>query len=110
MKILHASMGVMALILLHACSDKPTRADASQKVTPQTAPSQMAAGKSDTAKVHLINTPRAKNTDGKLSVPEAQIIRELYNSGCLIEEIELNRRKQQMKITCVNDAPYSSSI
>jgi hypothetical protein len=105
MKILHASMGVMALILLQACSDKPTKATVSQ-----TAPSQTVAGKSDTAKVHLINTSRTKNTDGKLSVPEAQIIRELYNSGCLIEEIELNRRKQQMKITCVNDAPYSSSI
>jgi len=105
MKILHASMGFIALILLQACSDQPTKTAATQ-----TAAEKTAVEKSKTDKVHLINTSSAKNTDRQLSVPEAQIIRELYNSGCLIEEIELNRRKQQMKISCVNDAPYSSSL
>ena len=100
MKTLYASMGIIALILLQACSSQPT----------QSKTSQTAADKSDAGKTHLINTSSVTDTNQKLSVPEAQIIRELYQSGCLIEEIELNRRKQQMKITCANDKPLSSSI
>jgi len=37
---------------------------------------------------------------------EAQIIRELHQSGCLIEQFELNRIKQQIRISCApNDIP-----
>ena len=111
MKILHASMGIIALILLQSCSSQPA----------QTKTSQTTTGKADVDKSHLINTslktdavkPRVNNplnASQQLSIPEMQIIRELYQSGCLIEEIELNRRKQQLRIVCANDKPFRSSI
>ncbi len=39
----------------------------------------------------------------QLITPETQIIRELYHAGCLIEDIELDRRKQNMHISCAKD-------
>lgn len=36
----------------------------------------------------------------KYNVPEMLIIRELYQSGCLIKRLELNRRKKSMQISC----------
>jgi hypothetical protein len=39
----------------------------------------------------------------QLVVPEMQIIRELYQSGCFIEQLELNRRKQNMRIGCARE-------
>jgi len=44
------------------------------------------------------------------TVPEAEIIRALYQSGCIIDEIEIDRRKQHMRISCINDKPFSFSI
>jgi len=34
-------------------------------------------------------------------IPEMDIIREMYESGCLIKELELNRRQQNLRISCV---------
>ena len=104
MKFLYASVGVITLLLLQACSNQPEKNETSQAATVNT---------------NADNSPRvinaslktgALNPDDYFSVPEAQIIRELYQSGCLIEEIELNRRKQHMRISCANDKPFSSSI
>jgi len=39
----------------------------------------------------------------QLTTPETQIIRELYHAGCLIEDFELDRRKQNMHISCARD-------
>ena len=104
MKILHVTVGVIVFILLQACSNQPAKNKTSQTAT---------------VKANTDNSPRIINTSLKtgvinqhddFSVPEVQIIRELYQSGCLIEEIELNRRKQQMLISCANDKPFNSKI
>jgi len=97
MKIQYTSMGIIVLILLQACSSQPTQSNASEK-TP------------DAGKSRLINASFKADPSQQLSVPEVQIICELYQSGCLIEEIKLNRRKQQMTISCVNDETNRSSI
>ena len=39
----------------------------------------------------------------QLTTPETQIIRELYHAGCVIEDFELDRRKQNMHISCAKD-------
>ena len=111
MKLLHTSAGIVALILLHACSSQPAQDKASQTTTgaavdnkPLLINTSLKAG----AAQHDINYPL--NARQQLSVPEAQIIRELYQSGCLIEEVEINRRVQHMRISCANDKPFSSSI
>ncbi len=100
MKIQYTSMGIIVLILLQACSSQPTQSNASE--TSEKIP--------DAGKSQLINASFKADPSQQLSVPEVQIIRELYQSGCLIEEIKLNRRKQQMTISCVNDEANRSSI
>lgn len=111
MKLLHTSVGIITLIFLQACSSQPT----------QSKTSQATAGPAIDDKPLLVNTiqktgsvqpgvSQSLNTKQQLSVPEAQIIRELYQSGCLIEEVEINRRVQHMRISCANDKSFSSSI
>ena len=36
---------------------------------------------------------------------ETQIIKELHAAGCLIENFEMNRRKQNLRISCVKEKP-----
>ncbi len=84
MKIMLMVMGVFALVLLQACGGQPTKAEVETKDN----------GKSP------VNTTLHHE---KLTVPETQIIRELYQAGCLIEQVEINRRKQNMRISCAKD-------
>ena len=111
MKFFYATASIVALILLQACSSPSVKSNKSLVVSE----------KSDVADVRLIKAGGSvkviKKRDNYLSgsgnsitVPEAQIIRELYQSGCMIEDIEINRRKQQMRISCANDKPFGSSI
>ena len=100
MKIIITATGIITLTLLQACSSQP----AQSKATPTD------NDKNNTGNTHLVSTSRTADNDHNLATTEAQIIRELYQSGCLIEDIELNRRKQQMKITCANDKSLGSSI
>ena len=104
MKILHATLAVIALIFLQACSSQPT----------QTSKPASTKGKMVASENQLINnagsTAIGYQTSSSSSVPEAQIIHELYQSGCMIEQVELNRRNQQMRISCVNDKPLNSSF
>ena len=104
MKLLHTSAGIITLILLQACSNQPAKSETAQTATVNT---------------NADNSPRVINTslktgalnpDDYFSVPEAQIIHELYQSGCLIEEVEINRRVQHMRVSCANDKPFNSSI
>jgi len=83
---------------LHACSSQPTQSEAADTV------------KADNVKTQLVSNSRELNTGEDSVTPEAQIIRELHHSGCLIESFELNRYKQQLKITCANDKPLNSSL
>ncbi|MBE9559163.1 MAG: hypothetical protein IMF15_00175 [Proteobacteria bacterium] len=104
MKILHATLAVIALVFLQACSSQPT----------QISKSASAKDKISVAENQLINSAESTTigyqTGTSLSVPEAQIIRELYQSGCMFEQVELNRRNQQMRVSCVNDKPLNSNF
>ena len=104
MKILYATLAVIALMFLQACSSQPT----------QTSKPASAKDKIAVAENQLINNAEATTigyqTDTSLSVPEAQIIRELYQSGCMFKQVELNRRNQQMRVSCVNVKPLNSSF
>ena len=111
MKSLHTSAGVIALILLQACSSQPTQSKTSQTTTdtavvdnPLFIKASLKTGDAQAG----INDPL--NTKQQLPVPELQIIRELHQSGCLIEELEINRRKQHIRISCADDKPFRSSI
>lgn len=98
MKVTITAMGIIAMILLPACSSQPTQSESNE------------ADKSSTANTHLVSTSGITDKDNQSATPEAQIIRELYQSGCTITGLELNRRKQQMKVTCANDGDPGSSI
>lgn len=92
------SMMVSALFFLQACSSQPAQPEVADTV------------KTDNVKTQIISSSAELDTRKDLITPEAQIIRELYHSGCLIEKFELNRHKQQLKITCADDKPLSSSL
>jgi len=111
MKYFYVSIVATTLVFLQACSSQPALKNKSSA----------SSDKSGTAEIQLLNqngragvTQRQikypVNANQQFSVPEAQIIRELYQSGCLIEEFMLDRRKQHMRISCVNDKPFGSSI
>jgi len=111
MKFFYATASIVALILLQACSSPSVRSSKSSVATEKTGSENM----------RVIRTAAGANAiqsrdnyllgeNPSMTVPEAQIIRELYQSGCLIEELEINRRKQQMRISCANDRPFGSSI
>jgi len=111
MRFFYATASVFALIVLQACSGQSVKSNTSAVV----------AEKPATDDVHLIKAKGSKsvirgvgafssNDNLNNTVPEAQIIRELYQSGCLIEDIEINRRKQQMRISCASDKSFGSSI
>lgn len=90
MKITSTITAVFVMFLLQACSLVPTQAN---KVEPEN------------SKNKQLNSQN--NTD--LTAPEIQIIREMVRSGCLIEQVELNRRKQDMHITCAKEYVMDSS-
>lgn len=109
MKIQHATLGIVALVLLQACSSQPTQTSKATSTTGNlnTAENQLTnkTGAATVGKQHV-----SYQTNTSLSVPEAQIIRELYQSGCLFKQVELNRRNQQMRVSCVNDEPFNSTF
>lgn len=88
MTIYHTAIVIITLTVLQACSSYNTKP----------APPVSADSKN-------ISATRPKAVITKLTIPEAQIIHELYQSGCLIEQVEINRSKQQMHISCANDRP-----
>lgn len=48
-----------------------------------------------------LSNVQAKTADNiRLTTPETQIIRELYDAGCMIEDFTLDRRKQNIQISC----------
>jgi hypothetical protein len=109
MKILHATLAISVLALLQACSNQPTQASKPVSVTDDTG----------VAEYTLINTSGSAAVDkerisleknNSITVPEAQIILELYQSGCQFKKVELNRRSQQMHVSCVSDEPLKTAF
>lgn len=111
MKYIHTAIVIITLLSLQACSSQPEQKNMSSDMNNRSEPGEIQlVNQSGRAGVtqHYIKYPA--DTNQQFPVPEAQIIRELYQSGCLIDEFELDRRKQHMRISCVNDKPFGSSI
>jgi hypothetical protein len=100
---------LLTIFLLQACGGQTTKAESQSLEDSQ----QL----SDQALTDTENNNRAsQNTfhiqpikDEQLTTPETQIIRELYHAGCIIEDFELDRRKQYMRISCVKDIKADNS-
>lgn len=86
MKQLYSYCFVAVLGLLTGCSSQPVNHNAT-----------LTDGKPEKIPTSSDNI---NSKSALVSSPEAQIIHELYQSGCLIKQFELNRVKQQMRISC----------
>ena len=86
-------------------SSKKTATSAS---TAKTKMGKPALKKSITINNNKVSSEEIMNHNNGLVPPgaealEAQIIRELRSAGCLIEQFEMNRRKQSMRISCAKE-------
>ena len=111
MKYIHAAIVITTLALLQACSSQPAQENMSSdsSIKSETGEMQLVNQNGVTGVTHkYIKYPA--DTNQQQPVPETQIIRELYQSGCLIDEFELDRRKQHMRISCADDKSFGSSI
>ena len=113
MRFFYATASVVTLIVLQACSGQSVKGNKSSVVTEESAVDEIRLIKTTGSASAIHGSSGVSSNDNlTLTVPEAQIIRELYQSGCSIEDIEINRRKQQMRISCASDKsrPFGSSI
>ena len=95
--------------LLQACGGQTTRANAD---TPENGQQLSDQAFTDIDKNNQVNAITNQIKTLKLeqrTAPETQIIRELYDAGCLIEDFELDRRKQNMRISCAKNIIYDNS-
>jgi len=111
MRITHFASALLTVCLLQACGGQTTKAE-SELLEADQQLSDQALTDIDTNNQAYQNTYQIKPVkDERLTTPETQIIRELYHAGCLIEDFELDRRKQNMRISCAKDfVPDNSSI
>ena len=101
----------LAVFLLQACSGQATRfeTDSLENGKQSSIQTLDKADKSGNTSKNTLEIMPVKND--QLTTPETQIIRELYHAGCLIEDFELDRRKQNMRISCAKDiVPVKSRI
>lgn len=111
MKITFFVTTLLTVFLLQACGGQTTKAEVDTPEDGQLLSDQALTG-IDNNNQDNQNTLQIKPVkDEQLTTPETQIIRELYHAGCLIEDFELDRRKQNMHISCAKDTvPDNSSI
>jgi len=100
---------LLIVFLLQACGGQTTRAESAPAEDGKQLPDQ-ALTENDKNNPANVNTLQLKPVkDEQLTAPETQIIRELYHAGCLIEDFELDRRKQNMRISCAKDTVKDNS-
>jgi len=100
---------LLTVFLLQACGGQASRAmpdspDKNQQLSDQAstdADNNFKAGP-NTFQINSVN-------EQQLTTPETQIIRELHHAGCLIEDFELDRRKQNMRISCAKETAADNS-
>lgn len=111
MKYIHTAVVIIALLSLQSCSSQPEQKNMSSDMNSRSEIGEIQlvnqSGRTGVTQ-HYIKYPA--DTNQQFPVPETQIIRELYQSGCLIDEFELDRRKQHMRISCADDRSFGSSI
>jgi len=81
--------GLFSVLLLQGCNSTLATRDA------DVSPEKTLVNSGDN-KPELVEPPQS-------TIPEMQIIREMYQSGCLIKQLELNRRQQNLRISCVHE-------
>jgi len=86
MKNLLLITGLLSILVLQGCNT--TLATRDTDVSPE-----QTLANSGSSKLELIEPPQS-------TIPEMQIIREMYQSGCLIKQLELNPRQQNLRISC----------
>lgn len=104
MNMPYLTISLTLAALLQACAAFPGATDASHSVSTvpvkNTDAKKLDVPKSITSKT-ISNLDKTKNVEKLIKIDlEAQIIRELISAGCLIEKFEMNRRKQNMRISC----------
>jgi len=112
MKITFVITALFTVLLLQACESQSTRADADiQDNQPQQLSNAMLSDDNNNNLATKNNARIKPEEDEVITTPETQIIRELFQAGCLIEDFELDRRKQNMRISCAKEfVPINSSI
>ena len=103
MKMILGITSFLAVIILQACSPQLARTEPNFDSNSEASSTTITADiekrmHSDDGALQLIS---AKSEP--LTIPETQIIRELHNAGCIIEEFQLDRRKQNIHIRCARD-------
>ena len=112
MKITLIVTAMLSVLLLQACGSLTDRKDADNLDNqPQQLSDNALSGYNKSNPATSNNFRIVPAEDDALTTPEAQIIRELFQAGCLIENFELDRRKQNIRISCTNEfIPLKSSI
>lgn len=109
MRITLLVTALLTVFLLQACGGQTTRAESAPAEESQQLSDQalIVNDKNNPANVNTLQIKSVK--DEQLTASETQIIRELYHAGCLIEDFELDRRKQNMRISCAKDSLQDNS-
>lgn len=89
MKYIQIAAIASSFALLYGCGQQTAKSDDGARLN------------DDANKAHALQYDMQNNS-------EAQLIRELHNSGCVIVEFALDRRKQNMHVSCANDMSASS--
>ncbi|MCK4709294.1 MAG: hypothetical protein KAU21_11805 [Gammaproteobacteria bacterium] len=110
MRVLNVAFGVAVLVFLQACSSQPAQTGKTSSIPGQSIPGQVGAADDRLTNKTGFSVASQQQPDYSNdtfdSVPELQIIRELYQSGCQIQEMELNRRNQNMRVSCVDNRAF----
>jgi len=103
---------MLSVLLLQSCGSLSPKSDADKKDTQlQQLPDNALTGDNNNNLTTQNNFRTKPAEDEVLTTPEAEIIRELFQAGCLIDNFEMDRRKQNMRISCVKESvPVKPSI
>lgn len=105
MSILNVVLGITVFVFLPACSSQPAQTGETSSI-----PGQVDVIEDRPTNKTELSVVSQRQPDYSIytsdSVPELQIIRELYQSGCQIQEMELNRRNQNMRVSCVDNSAF----
>lgn len=109
MKITLFVTTLFTVLLLQGCGGQTTKAEADTPEASQQLSDQAITDAENNNQASQNTFQIKSENDEQLTTPETQIIRELYHAGCLIEDFELDRRKQNMHISCAKDIELDNS-
>ena len=109
MKLLLFVIFLATVFMLQACGGQTTKAEPVLPVDTQPLSNQAITDIKTNNQADLNSYQVNPVSDEQLTTTETQIIRELYHAGCLIEDFVLDRRKQNMHISCAKDLTQDDS-